>query len=216
MKLVKRVVNIKEVLTYETSIENIVARQTIVDGIASSFTLELVNNPEYVGYTTWVAIRTNTNDNPCTYSEFLRSCRFEFSEFPVLVPENVFLFYNDGQVIFDHNWNTIPCIHEFDYIGTPFHDGCLDLEKAIGVLKNHPWVVNKNDLKIEDIPYYNREEDFSKTIRVSILPDKDTYNKLYQKVKNQRDWSTRLRELLHDGHCPDEEHNLLGLLECVK
>jgi len=213
MKLINNETTNIEVLTYETSIEGVIAKQTITNGKASNFTLQCIDKPDHIEKV-WVGISSNAK--PCTYEEFKDSCKFGFEDVSELNSENVYFIYDYGHVIFDHEWNVVPYIHSFDYIGTPFHNGCLDLDKALQVLKNHPWIINKDGLKIEDIPYYNVDDEQDAFIKVSILPDKDTYNKLYQQVKNMQSWSVRLKELLHDGYCPDEEHNLLGLLECVK
>ncbi len=152
-----------------------------------------------------------------TYSKIEEDIRFtnevenlEFDE------KDIIFMFNAGHIIFDYKGDPIPTLHRFDYIGTPFSNDVLDLEKAIKILKKHPWVMNKDELEILEIPYYNQSEDQTHYINVDILPDKETYKKLYKKtVKIGGYFSVTLKDYLHDGYCPTEDMNNLGLLECV-
>jgi serine/threonine protein kinase len=139
-----------------------------------------------------------------------------FKKIDDIKPENIYFDFTKGYVLFNLDGTPVPHICDFGYCGSIFHDGLLDLEKAIKILKKHPWVVNKKELKIEPIPHYNKGDGKNNFIQVQLLPDEKTWIKLYNKVKNQEFWSVRLKELVHDGYCPDKKHNLLGLLGCVK
>ena len=161
-----------------------------------------------------------------SFNEIWDSAKFEFKSIEEIDFNKIYYLYMDGHIIFDFDGKVVPYLHQFNYMGTPFHNECLNLKEAIKVLKNHPWVMNKNDLKIEEIPYYNCDKDRNEFIEVHIYPDKKTYNKLYERFilntfqesseESSEFWSINLTNALHDGYRPDEEHNLLGLLECVK
>lgn len=95
---------------------------------------------------------------------------------------NIIYNYSAGHMIFALNGDPIPLALHLDYIRTILSNQYLDLDKALALLKEHPWVVNKNDLEIKDIPYYNAENDRNRTITVNLLPDAATYKRLYQKA----------------------------------
>ena len=149
-------------------------------------------------------------------NDFYEICKNVVTHLPEgdINPDNIFFTYWPGNIIFDINGEVVPYRYNFNYIGTPCHNKTLDLKEAITILKNHPDVISVS--KIKDIPYYNRDPGCNKCIEVSILPSKETYNKFYQEVKSEKYWSVSLRQKLHDGYCPDEHNNYLGLLSCVK
>lgn len=132
------------------------------------------------------------------------------------IKNTTYYWWEEGHILFDAEWNVVPFIIKWDYIGTPFHNGVLKLKKAIRILKEHPWVMNKDELEIKDIEYYNRDEERTKYIEVALLPDKKTYNEIYQKVKDNARWHSDLKNAIHDYHEPNKEHNYLGLLEAVR
>jgi hypothetical protein len=88
---------------------------------------------------------------------------------------------------------TIP--RGFDYIGSPFSNKHCNLPELLEYLKGHPWVLNKEDLKIEDIPYYNCHDGYDKCISdIIIRPDQETYAKIYKLVKTDKFFSCRIPE----------------------
>jgi len=130
------------------------------------------------------------------------------TDFPAKVDVNRIIF-SDGSshMLYDYKGNPIPYLHSFDYIGTPFHNGTLYLDKAIKILKKHKAV--KKVSEILDVPYYNSDSYHSKYIRVDIFPSDEDYWKMYKKLKGDRKHS--VCEAVHDGHQPDKKNNYLGL-----
>jgi hypothetical protein len=194
---------------------NIQASRRIVDGAARPFVLTANNTPPHLSDELYVW-RINLLDNTKSFSEIHEEVNATIDNLYDLDKSNLYFAYTAGGVLFDTDFNPIPLRHDFDYVGTPFHNGLLNLSKAIEVLREHPWVLNKEELEIEDIPYYNSDDERNQYISVSVLPDKDTYTGFYNSVIGENYWSVRLNELLHDGYCPDKRHNIMGLLRCVK
>jgi len=125
-------------------------------------------------------------------------------------PTRFVYFYVNGHVIFDYQGNPILYLHKFDYCGSPFHNGKLKLKEAIKILKQHKNV--KYVSEIEDVPYYNSDDNHSKYINVHILPSKDMYKQFYKKSEPMKtSWSCRMKDMVHDGYCPDKKNNYLGL-----
>jgi hypothetical protein len=115
--------------------------------------------------------------------------------------ERVVWCYGGGHMIFNLDGTPIPFPHHFDYIGTIFHNGRLKLKKAIEHLRNHPWIINGKDLRIEEIPYYNRDEEHQFFFSPIILPDAKEYARLFE-VAKERDPefpSVRLKEMISSG-----------------
>ena len=194
----------------------VVVIETKMNGGPSVFTLKR-NGPYDSCWT--VVIKKDCDFSKLHFTEIWeKHVKFEFKSIEEIDFDDIYYLYTEGHILFDINGDPVPTLNKFDYIGTPFHNECLNLRKAIEVLKNHPWVMNKKDLEIKDIPWFNRDEQRSKYIEVHIYPDKESYKKLYKKSlkKDKEFWSCRMKDMLHDGYCPDKDHNLLGLLECVK
>jgi hypothetical protein len=80
--------------------------------------------------------------------------------------------------------------HHFDYIGTPFTNDVINLNKEfLKFLKNHPWVVNKNSLKIEDIEYYNRSSERYQFVPIDVYVDDETLKEIYEETFPGGDFS---------------------------
>ena len=110
----------------------------------------------------------------------------------------IVLFYTSGHVLFDMNGDPIPFVHHFDYIGTDFQNSRVDLDKVIKTLSKHKWVINRKELKIVEAPYYNSDFTGHKFVGVDLLPDKETYKKMYNMALNKKTeyFSTELKELM--------------------
>ena len=227
MKLIPKNKSANTVVTTATNTEHtfenspVIVVETKVDDNPSVFKLKRTGP-----HNSYACVVEYSDFSKMRFDKIWESAKFDFKSIEEIDFDNIYHLYTDGGVLFDVNGEVVPCLHEFNYIGTPFHNECLNLKKAIKVLKNHPWVMNKDDLEIQEIPYYNSDKNKNKFIEVHICPDKETYNKLYQGVildtfktdgnGYEKYWSCRLEERLHDGHLPDKDYNLLGLLECVK
>jgi hypothetical protein len=122
-------------------------------------------------------------------------------------PENLVWVYSAGSILFDINGDPIPFPFPYDYIGSPFSNEYCDLKGLLKHLKSHPWVLNKENLVISSVPYYNNEEGWRKYIEerhkgiINILPTKDALKEIYQRaIKDKGDFfSTRMNELIFSG-----------------
>lgn len=123
-------------------------------------------------------------------------------------PENFVWCYHSGHLLFDLNGDPIPVPYCFDYIGTPFTNEDCDLPKMLEHLKKHPWVVNREELKIVDVPYYNNEDGWRQYIVgeklpwVSVLPDAQSLKEIYLLAvdKDKEYFSSRMKEMVYGGN----------------
>lgn len=70
------------------------------------------------------------------------------------------------------NYNFIPVPINFSLVDGNIHNGEFDLDKLLKKLKEDECVVNRNNISITDIPYYNAEEGKDKTIEFKYLLQK--------------------------------------------
>lgn len=117
----------------------------------------------------------------------------------------IYYFYGAGHVLFDTKGNPVPLPHTYGYGMTDFHNRAVDIEKAKKVLEKHPWVLNRDDLQIIDVPYYNAQGYNHKYIAVTILPDAKAFKKMYDMAVKaggggKEFFSCRLHELVA-GKC---------------
>ena len=107
--------------------------------------------------------------------------------------KNLVWFYSSGHMLFDSNAIPYTLPVRFDYIGSPFNNEYCNLPELLKYLKNHPWVLNQDELEIEDIPYYNRHDGREQRISdIIIRPDQETYVKIYELVKTDKYFSCRV------------------------
>jgi hypothetical protein len=119
-------------------------------------------------------------------------------------PELFMWTYNSGHLIFDRFGDPVPVPYCFDYIGTPFTNERCDLKAMLAHLKQHPWIVNREELFIDDIPYYNNEDGWKQYIRgkelpwVQVLPDKESLKAIYKRglEKDKEFFSVRMKDLI--------------------
>jgi hypothetical protein len=114
--------------------------------------------------------------------------------------------------MFDADENIIPYAKRFDYIDTCFSNETSKLKEMVEYLKNHDWVINKDELEIDDIPYYNARDGKSKFVTVQILPTKEAYNELYQLVKEEEYWSTKMTDYVRPYAIREKGFDPMGLL----
>ena len=110
----------------------------------------------------------------------------------IIDPKNFIWVYSSGHMLFDLNNNPIPIPYLFDYIGSPFNNKKSHLKPMLEHLKNHPWVINKNDLRIIDVPYYNNDGNdryicgTDEIPYIIILPDKESYIEMYKEASSTK------------------------------
>lgn len=134
--------------------------------------------------------------------------------------KNLVWIYSSGHMLFDSNAAPYTLPHRFDYIGSPFSNEHCNLPDLLEYLKGHPWVLNKDELKIKNIPYYNCRDGKDKCIsKVIIRPDQETYAKIYELVKADKYFSSRISEhissYLHVFY-PETHNDWLGIAPFLK
>lgn len=91
----------------------------------------------------------------------------------------ILVLYNVGsQRIADLNYKFISIPIHFGYIGTEVDNSQYNLIKLLEKLKNDKHVCHRDQLKISNIPYYNRIEGREKCIEFDYLLPDDVYNTL--------------------------------------
>jgi len=158
--------------------------------------------------------------NPWTYEDWddLFINKFDsIEELFDLINNDKFVFlYSSGHIIFDHNKRILPYAKTFDYIGTVFNNEVSNLNELLEYLRNHDWVVNKDEIKIENIPYYNCSEDYNEYIKVTILPSREVYENIYNENKDRSGhWSTKMDDYVV-GYKLNDEFDPMGLLKFKK
>ena len=130
--------------------------------------------------------------------------------------------YQDGNVIFYgimHHMvfnvagRPIHLPQRFDYVSSAFTNQHLDLDRVLPYLKEHPWVLNKDSLRIQDVPYYNNDDGLTKFIEVVLLPDSRYYNDLYDRAMraNVKHFSSFMQDELACAPHTFDRSDALGL-----
>jgi len=122
-------------------------------------------------------------------------------------PVDLVWIYSGGHLLFDYNGRPIPLPTAYDYIESPFTNKYSRLEPLLEHLKAHPWVVNRDDLHIDEVPYYNNDSGKECYIRgrelpwVVIRPDAESWMQIYQMSLDMRKefFSVAMKELLVGG-----------------
>lgn len=84
----------------------------------------------------------------------------------------------------------ISSVYNFDYV-FGISDKYFDVDKCYEHLKNHPNVLK---CEIEDIPYYNKDENFTRGIKMSILLPQETTDVMWDFCKDKQYPSVRFEE----------------------
>jgi len=133
-----------------------------------------------------------------------------------LIEKDQFVYwYGSGHQIFDSKKNILPFARHFDYISHIFHNGHAKLPELLEYLKTHDWVINKENVKITDIPYYNSDESHSKMIEVIIKPDNKSFQAMYERCKDKDNWSTHMDDYVK-SYCITKKYDPMGLLPFLK
>jgi hypothetical protein len=107
------------------------------------------------------------------------------------------VFFNwSGNMLKDRDYKDIPYARSYDYIGSPFHNGAVDLdERFLAWLRNHPWLVSKpEEVEVLDVPYYNSNEEHRQYVHVVLCPDVKTYREMCDYYKKDRFPSCRVKD----------------------
>ncbi len=113
------------------------------------------------------------------------------SEADVFDVSRICRWQGESNLIFQYGKEgPISSVYNFDYIGG-IADNYFDVDKTYEHLKNHPNVLK---CEIEDIPYYNRDENFTRGIRMSILLPQETTDVMWDFYKDEQYPCVRFKE----------------------
>jgi hypothetical protein len=215
---------------YKTSVDGIVVVERIVndnepiysiDGKGPHGTALVFVNPEF-----WEAIKVRNPWMDYYEGEELKygwdglchdmgNLNLETIEY-LINSRNYIFYYGNGHEMFDHEHKIIPYAKSYDYIGTVLNNGQSNLEDLLEYLKTHDWTVNKEDLKIEEIPYYNHHGGQTKYIPLTLLPPQEVYQEMYEKYSKDDDlWSTKMNSFLV-SYMINEDFDPIGILPYLK
>lgn len=122
----------------------------------------------------------------------------EFKDYNVdkILDDEMFLMDTGRQLLYDRYYNQVVIPIYFDYISEHLDNEHYDLDSAIDILKQDVHVVNRESIKIIDIPCYNANEYCNKTIELQYLPELEDYKK-YLGIYREDSWKAA-RFMLED------------------
>lgn len=219
MELLKSTTKVIKTNTFLTKYEDILIVETIVDDV-SSISIKNELSREYGNI---VLIDDNflnfiKTNNPFAFIENELPSINKFSKEDIydMIQSGSFLFmYYSGHMLFDCNKKPLPYAKSYDYISTILNNKYCDLDKLLIHLKEHEWVINKDDIKIEDIPYYNADDEQNQFIRVSIYPSVESYQDLYEVYKDSEYPSTKMDKFISSIN-DYTKYDPMGLLPFMK
>ena len=109
----------------------------------------------------------------------------------------LFLWNVGAHQLFDFNEDFVPYPILIDYMDF-VSNANYDLDEMMRILKESPYVVNADKLKIERIPYYNASENHTLHIPFHVLLTKEDFQK-YQDVRHKNSFGAKkfiLKEIL--------------------
>lgn len=129
------------------------------------------------------------------------------------------LFFLSGYdfMIYDEQGLPVPRALYCDYINSIFNNTELvGLRKVINHIKDHPWVINPNDLEIRDVPYYNNEDGNRKYIEnLYLCPSDQEWVELVEKeTKNEKCYGKRAKDYVY--HRRWEEYDPLEIAQFIR
>lgn len=157
--------------------------------------------PRFVNSDFFDLIKTENPFDDSSESNILRDILGQTSLETPNGTQLVWVCYSDHTLL-DSNLTPLPFCRSYDYSFTFFSDKYIDLnEEFLEWLRNHPWVVNRKEIKVEEIPYYNQEGGRISYVPVSIYPDKETYVDIVNFLKNRSGRYLSLSEVLPGSPC---------------
>lgn len=133
-----------------------------------------------------------------------------------LIENDKFIYwYNLGHELFDHTKTILPYAKNYSYINSSFTNEHYDLDELIAYLKTHDWVVNKDELEIVNVPYYNVGDVAQYTINVNIKVDQKSYAEMYKSAKNVKNWSPKMNDFV-TSYGINEDFDPMNLLPLLK
>ena len=113
--------------------------------------------------------------------------------------------------------NPLTTVYHCDYIQGGLHNENYHLKKVLEHFKTHPYIINKENLNIEEIPYYNAECGRDKFIHIKVLPPQDKFIEMWNIVKDKDQCpSCRLKEYICNSYGDAVEYDLLNIKQFRK
>lgn len=170
--------------------------------------------PLFVNSDFFDLIKTESPFDDSSKSNVFRIYRNKIDQTSLETPNGtqlVWVCFSDHTLL-DSNLAPLPFCRSYGYFSN-FSDKYIDLnEEFLEWLRNHPWVVNKKGIKVEEIPYYARGNDMTSYVPVSILPDKETYVEIFNFLKNRSGRYLCLSEVLPGSpSCPQDIPDWFGI-----
>lgn len=110
-------------------------------------------------------------------TDIIENTQINDLSFPISNDYMLVLWNWKSYKIADLFYNFIPLPIHLNYMNGTVDNERYDLEKLLKKLKEDEHVINRENLKITNIPYYNAEEDRNQTIDFLYLLDKEDYQK---------------------------------------
>lgn len=110
-------------------------------------------------------------------TDIIENTQINDLSFPISNDYMLVLWNWKSYKIADLFYNFIPLPIHLNYMNGTVDNERYDLEKLLKKLKEDEHVINRDNLKITNIPYYNAEEDRNQTIDFLYLLDKEDYQK---------------------------------------
>lgn len=110
-------------------------------------------------------------------TDIIENTQINDLSFPISNDYMLVLWNWKSYKIADLFYNFIPLPIHLNYMNGTVDNERYDLEKLLKKLKEDEHVINRENLKITNIPYYNAEEDINQTIDFLYLLDKEDYQK---------------------------------------
>lgn len=103
----------------------------------------------------------------------------------------IVLFSLCAFTLMDVNENYIPLPIHIDYTVSNFSNARYNLDKVLAKLKNDERILNRDNIHISHIPYYNATRNSAETIEFDILLSDKEYNLLQKEYLNTESYRTR-------------------------
>ena len=127
-----------------------------------------------------------------------------FASINEITDESLQVAFKEGRIICisNYGWNhliyvfgdfaPIVCTTILSYIGTPLANDCLPLDKKEAAMEHLNSLNFVKEVEDIEIPYYNRDENRSRSLKLKVSFSKEDRERLWKKTKNKSDDRERL------------------------
>lgn len=221
---------VTEVLTYEIDGTDLKLVQTKVNGRSKTQQLisereisKKIGNEYYIAYVKDIKeyIKSLNTINPY-HDDKHKKGLYEANILKLIKDKkfdikNIVYQFSNGHMIFNYKMKPLTTVYNFDYIGGGLDNGNYHLKRLMAYLKEHPYIVNKDDIEILDIPYYNCEKGRTKYLKIKVLAPQDEFVKIWDIVKDTQDYpSTRVSDYICSHYSESTDYDFLGIKQFRK